>query len=268
MPFARKIPRYNKMQKLFLDGKEITLIEHLKELRTEKKITKKKISNIIKQNDTWYSQIERSGKNGDDNRQKTIYKPDLINIISIIKYGANSISELGEYKAKSEVYIDKIIKAVPLEKSMTTLEWYQLGNARTPEEQEKLFESLMESINKSLRQSFYNISYEEKDDYIDKLKEIDASLKLDVCFIVSLAGLPFSEFLYEAEQNSIDNLINSIVKKIEQLKVNSTENYTLNNNFYFDEILDNIKDYIEIAKYTRRNKFEILPIDEMFPNKP
>ena len=85
MPFAKKTPRYNKMQKLFIDGKEITLIEHLQELRTKNKITKKKISNIVKQNDTWYSQIERNGKNGDDNRQKTIYKPDLINIISIVK---------------------------------------------------------------------------------------------------------------------------------------------------------------------------------------
>ncbi|MDD5830727.1 MAG: hypothetical protein PUD13_05610, partial [Lachnospira sp.] len=104
MAVATRIPRYNKLQKLFIDDNETTLIEHLKKLRIDKKITKKKISNIIKQNDTWYSQIERSGKNGDDNRQKTIYKPDLINIISIIKYGATSISELGQYHNQSEVY--------------------------------------------------------------------------------------------------------------------------------------------------------------------
>ena len=147
MAVATRIPRYNKLQKLFIDDNETTLIEHLKKLRIDKKITKKKISNIIKQNDTWYSQIERSGKNGDDNRQKTIYKPDLINIISIVKYGATSISELGTYHNQSEVYIDKIIKAVPLEESLETLEWYQINNSRTPSEQEKLFESLMNTIN-------------------------------------------------------------------------------------------------------------------------
>ena len=35
-----------------------------------------------------------------------------------------------------------------------------------------------------------------------------------------------------------------------------------------NEILDKIKNYIEIAKYTRRNSFEILPVDDMFPNNP
>ena len=268
MPFAKKTPRYNKMQKLFIDGKEITLIEHLQELRTKNKITKKKISNIVKQNDTWYSQIERNGKNGDDNRQKTIYKPDLINIISIVKYGANNISELGNYKAQSEVYLDKIIRAVPLEESSIPLEWYQLPNSRTPEEQEKLFESLMDSINTSLRQSFYNLKYNDKNDYLNKLKEINASLKLDVCFIISLAGLPFSEFLYEADQNRIDTLLKSIMETMDHRENTSTENNTSTNYFYYNEILDKIKNYIEIAKYTRRNSFEILPVDDMFPNNP
>lgn len=267
MPIATRIPRYNKLQKLFIDGKELTLIDHLKELRIEKNITKKKISNIIKQNDTWYSQIERSGKNGDDNRQKTIYKPDLINIISIIKYGANSISELNEYRNKSEVYIDKIIKAVPLEESLATLEWYQLKNNRTPEEQEKLFESLMESINKSMRQSFSGLCYDDKNNYIDRLKEINASLKIDACFIIFLAGLPFSEFLYEADQNKIDDLLNTVIRTIEKIELDSNDKQThLNNSYYFNMIKKSIDKYLSTS--TRRNKFEPLPIEQMFPNKP
>lgn len=136
MSVATRIPRYNKSQKLFIDEHEVTLIDHLKQLRIERKITKKKISNIIKQNDTWYSQIERNGKNGDDNRQKTIYRPDLINIISIVKFGANSITELGEYNQQSEIYIDKIMKAVPIQESLKALEWYQINNNRTANEQE------------------------------------------------------------------------------------------------------------------------------------
>ena len=100
MAVATPIPRYDKTQLLLIDGKEIRLIDHLQELRIEKGITKKKISNLIKHNDYWYSQVERNGKNGDDNRQRTIYKPDLINIIAIVKYGAQTASDLNEFHNK------------------------------------------------------------------------------------------------------------------------------------------------------------------------
>lgn len=264
MAVATRIPRYNKLQKLFIDDNETTLIEHLKKLRTEKKITKKKISNIIKQNDTWYSQIERSGKNGDDNRQKTIYKPDLINIISIVKYGATSISELGTYHNQSEVYIDKIIKAVPLEESLETLEWYQINNSRTPSEQEKLFESLMNTINKSIRQSYINLPYSEKDNFLNCLKEISSSLKIDTCFLISLAGLPFSEFLYEADQNRIDNLIKEVMATMDKIEIeNVDKKTTLNNSTYYNMIREKLDAYINIAKFTRRNNYELLDDDKI-----
>ena len=114
MAIATPIPRYDKTQLLLIDGKEIKLIDHLKELRQKNKITKKKISNLVKKNDYWYSQVERNGKKGDDNRQRTIYKPDLINIISIVKYNAQSSAELDAFREKSEIYLTKIIKATPL----------------------------------------------------------------------------------------------------------------------------------------------------------
>lgn len=54
--------RYEKEGLIFTNEKEITLIAFLKEKRIEKKITKKYISNIIKNNDYWYSQIEMGKK--------------------------------------------------------------------------------------------------------------------------------------------------------------------------------------------------------------
>lgn len=259
MPIATRIPRYNKSQKLFIDEHEITLIDHLKQLRTERKITKKKISNIIKQNDTWYSQIERNGKNGDDNRQKTIYRPDLVNIISIVKYGANSISELGEFNKQSEIYIDKIMKAVPIQESLKNLEWYQINNNRTPNEQERLFESLIDSIGKSIKRAYTNLSNGDKDVFLNCLKEINASLKIDVCFLITLAGLPFSEFLYEADQNKIDHLFKDVLGILDQIETNNNDSKSISNNTHYSHIIrEKIEKYIGISKITRRNNFEFL----------
>lgn len=262
MAIATRIPRYNKLQKLFIDNKEITLIDHLKQLRIENKITKKKISNIIKQNDTWYSQIERNGKNGDDNRQKTIYRPDLINIISIIKYGANSIEELGKYRSQSEVYIDKVIKATPLEESLKTLEWYEINNRRSPEIQDKLFESLMTSINASIRQTYTNSPEHIKNMILSCLKEINSSLKIDTCFLLSLAGLPFSEFLYEADQDRIDTLINNVMSVLDKIDLEDSKKHA-DNKYYFTKIVESIQEYVDISKQTRRNTFEFLPPDKI-----
>lgn len=264
MAVATRIPRYNKLQKLLIDEKEITLIEHLKQLRTQNKITKKRISNIIKQNDTWYSQIERSGKNGDDNRQKTIYRPDLINIISIVKYGASSISDLGKHHSQSEIYIDKIIKATPLNESLRTLEWYEINNRRTPDEQERLFESVLSSINKSITRTYMNLPDYKKDKFLDCLMEMQSSLKLDACFFISLVGLPFTEFLYEADQNRIDSLIHDIINTMDNIVIDSKDNKDIQNNeHYFDLIYERIQKYIEISKYTRHNNFEWSPPDKM-----
>ena len=48
MAIATPIPRYDKTQLLLIEGREIRLIDHLKELRLKNNITKKKISNMIK----------------------------------------------------------------------------------------------------------------------------------------------------------------------------------------------------------------------------
>ena len=51
MKVATTMPRYDKFQRLLINDQEITLIDHLKQLREANKITKKKISNLIKNND-------------------------------------------------------------------------------------------------------------------------------------------------------------------------------------------------------------------------
>lgn len=48
MKVATTMPRYDKFQRLLINDQEITLIDHLKQLREANKITKKKISNLIK----------------------------------------------------------------------------------------------------------------------------------------------------------------------------------------------------------------------------
>lgn len=186
MAVATPIPRYDKTQLLLIDGKEIRLIDHLQELRIEKGITKKKISNLIKHNDYWYSQVERNGKNGDDNRQRTIYKPDLINIIAIVKYGAQTASDLNEFHNKSEIYLNKIIKALPLKESTKKLKWYDIHNNRSPEEQERLFSSLLATHEKLLRQAFDDLEGNgDRDNYLNCLKNINTSLRIDLCLYCS-----------------------------------------------------------------------------------
>lgn len=263
MAVATTIPRYDKNQKIIVNENELTLIEHIKNLRTSNKITKKKISNLIKQNDYWYSQIERSGKNGDDNRQKTIYKPDLINIISIVKYGANSITDLKELHSKSERYLDKKICAVPLTESLKKLEWYQINNIRTEQEQDNLFLSLSDSISKLFKQTYYSLaSRQDKDLFLNSLKEIKASMKIDPIFILLLAGQPMSNFLYEADEETKISLIKDILNTIDDFsKIEDTEN--VNTSYYFNLLKNTLDKYISDSQYLRRRKYEFLPTDEM-----
>lgn len=263
MAVATTIPRYSKTQKILIGNEEITLIEHLKKLRSERKITKKKISNIIKQNDYWYSQVERDGKNGDDNRQKTIYKTDLIDIISIVKFGANSFSDLENFHAQSELYIDKEIHALPLSESIKKLEWYQVNKLRTPDEQDSLFSSLLDSITKELRKTYSFLEQSSRDNFLNALKEINASMKIDPLFIIFLAGLPLSEFLYEAEQSKITTLIKELNSTADKFSIQNDSEENRNNLYYLDCLREVLKNYISESAYMRRRNFEMLPDDEI-----
>ena len=241
---ATPIPRYNKNQLLLIDGREIKLIDHLKELRLSQNLTKKKVSNLVKQNDYWYSQVERDGKNGDDARQKTIYRPDLVNVISIVKYGAKTSLEMETFKEKSEVYLDKIIGAVPLTESVRKLQWYDIHNNRTPEEQERLLNSLLESLDKQIRKTFDSLSDPtDKDNFLNALKNCNASTRIDTLFMVTLAGLPYMSFLYESKQEELFQLLRDVMKDIDSLE-QSLDTEDTNAISRFRTIEDTIEKYI------------------------
>lgn len=250
MTIATTIPRYDKNQIIIINDTEIRLIDHLKECRTNKKITKKKISNLIKHNDYWYSQVERDGKNGDDNRQRTIYRNDLVDVISIVQYDASSSQDLEALRSKSEVYLDKIIKALPLKESVKKLELYQIFQPRTNEQQYKLLDSLLSTHEQLLRNTFESLcDNRDKDNFLDALKNTNLALKIDPLFIVFLMGLPYSDFLYEAKQEKLFSLFRDIISIMDNFNTDDDNNLKLSTDYL--QVIQN-----KIIEYTGKTFME------------
>lgn len=251
------IPRYDKNQYVIVENEEIKLIDYLKKLRTEKKITKKKISNLIKHNDYWYSQVERDGKKGDDNRQKTIYRNDLVDIICIIYYDATTSDEIILNRSKSEIYIDKILKADILQGSAKSVLSPNIYRGRTPEEQNKLFDSLQNSLNKLLHDIFNSCPSDKRDRFLNTLKNVNTCLKIDSDFLMYILELPFADFLYEASENQIISLLSDLSKIIDNSNISN-----LSANEYKEMIVTKIKEHIG-KEYTVNDirKTAIIPTD-------
>lgn len=264
MIVATTMQRYDKNQILIIDDTEIRLIDHLKECRTSKKITKKKISNLIKHNDYWYSQIERDGKKGDDNRQRTIYRNDLVNVISIVKYDATSSQDLDALRSTSEVYLDKIIKALPLKESARKLELYQIFQPRTNEQQYKLLDSLLSTHEQLLRNTFESLcSSRDRDNFLDALKNTNLALKIDPLFIVFLMGIPYSDFLYEAKQEKLFDLLHDIINVVDNFALDSNNIKTSKN--YFQTIHDKIVQYTGNTLFDKQMEKYVLTPSEEYP---
>lgn len=248
MDFPTEIWRYDKNQLLFVDGHEISLIQYLKQLREKKNITKKKISNLIKHNDYWYSQVERNGKKGDDNRQRTIYRADLINLISILLYDADTASALESNYNSSVTYIDKVLKAVPLKSSARQLDWLTLHQMRTDDEQEKLLNSLLAIHEKLLRQTFNNFNNSaDKDNFLNALRNMNTSLRIDPLFVMFLVGLPFADFLYEAEETTVNDLLRELMDKIDKITIDNNSGKSRN----LDECMTLMRE--TIVDYTKQS---------------
>ena len=264
MAVATTIPRYDKNQIVTIDNRNIKLIDLLKELRLNKKITKKQISNLIKHNDYWYSQIERDGKNGDDNRQRTIYRPDLIDIISIIQYDAKNSKDLELHHSKSEVFLDKIIKALPLKESLKKLELYQLSHVRTTEEQDSLLNSLLAMQEKLLRKTYDSlIDNENRDHFLNALKNTNLALKIDPLFIVFLMGLPYADFLYESKQEELFSLFQDIIKVTDDITKETNNGNIKKAEEYLDSIRAKITSYTgKDFLNTMKKNFVFLPPEE------
>ena len=200
MILPTEVWRYDKNQIILVDGQEMSLIQHLKQLRESKNITKKRISNLVKHNDSWYSQV------------------DLINTISMLVFGATTAADLETYFNSSINYIDKVIKAVPLKSSARQIDWLSLHQLRTVDEQSKLLDSLLSTQEKLLRQTFENLNGNENKDYfLDALRNMNTSLRIDPLFIMFLVGLPFADFLYESEQAEINALLRTLMEKIDTI---------------------------------------------------
>lgn len=265
MAIATSIPRYDKNQLLVIDDEQITLINYLKKVRSAKKITKKKISNLIKHNDYWYSQIERDGKNGDDKRQRSIYRPDLVNIISIVFFDASTSTELDTLQLKSENYLDKILKAVPIKNSVRKLEWYEIFQGRTEDEQNRLFDSLLATYEKRLREAFDSLQGSaDRDAFLNCMKNINLSMKIDPLFILFLSGMPFADFLYDSTQANINSLLRDIMQQIDKFTIENQLNPNSEVSTYLNKLQKEIKSYTKKDFLSELNKKQVfLPPDQV-----
>lgn len=216
--------KYEKEGKIIINGKETTLIDHLKLLRTEKNLNKAQISRIIKNNDYWYSQIEMSDKSrnkGDDNRRKYIKRSELLNIISVVCFNAKNSDDLITTKQLSENYVDNLLQIKPL-----TYTSYQKNFSfynRTKNTQENIITNLSKSIELQLT-NYYNVLIDMNatnatiDRYIELLNNFNETLKADKFFAISLAGLPVAKYLYESTRNEKESLYDEISEIINTLE--------------------------------------------------
>lgn len=173
---------------------------------------------------------------------------------------------IGSIHDKSEIYLDKIIKAIPLSESLKRLEWYQIYKNRTPEEQDNLFNSLLTTQEKLIKQAYTNLSIVGRDDFLDYFKNINASLKIDPLFIIFLAGLPFSEFLYEASQEEIHSLLQAFMKTLDKLTITDDYNadeFSSRTSYYIKIMRNQLLTYIGKSSYTKKENFIPLPSDEV-----
>ena len=178
--------KYDKWAEITVDGKTTTLIDHLKQIRVQEHITKKKISQIIKGNTYWYSQLERNGKKGDDNRRKYIEENELINIISVIEYGAKNMEDLSKCQPLSIQYIGNLHLS-PIDSRYRYPS--QMSKYLDKASQYNLILSLLNSIQKAISEYVNNAERSERDRIIELLKNFSRTLNHNPKFALELAGL-------------------------------------------------------------------------------
>lgn len=198
-----KPTRYEKYGIIYVNGKKYSLIEFLQEKRTERKITKKFISNVIKKNDYWYSQIEMGKK--DDSRRKYINRPDLISIISVIIFNASTQLDLERLHANSENYIDNIMKVTAYDHTPRNIPLHEAIR-----ETEKLFnpEYTNERLNDTLKDfntiitNFYTeCNPIEKNSVIQFINSLMLNLSYEPLLTLHYCSLPFCTFFQAKPKN-------------------------------------------------------------------
>lgn len=216
--------RYEKNVTLHLNKKTYTLINFLSEKRIEKKITKKSISNIIKNNDYWYSQIEM-GTN-DDSRRKFINRPDLIDIISVIIYDAKTKLDLERLYSNSENYIDNILKVSSFDKLPREIPVYEAINKSselfTPEYANNRINDCLNDFNSVIQNFYKQCNPLEQDAIINFLNTLVLNLSTEPVLTLHYCGLPFCSFFAaqpkderskkELDENALADLDSILVK--------------------------------------------------------
>lgn len=232
---ANKKIRYEKFSKITVNDKDYTLIDYLGILRKNNGVKKTDISRILKNNDTWYSQIEMGKK--DDHRVKYISRNDLINILSIINFGAQNSTELQIYHKMSADYLDNDLKAIPLDiipRQMPVYEMlHQIEKMTSPDFSEKLINYSLNGLIEAIQ-----TIYDAMDDSYQKqglsliINQAKQNLLLHPSSALLFYGLPFSDFfqhpnITNTEQDILtveltNDLTNLFIKYNELLPTDNT----------------------------------------------
>lgn len=213
-----KIIKYEKNAEIIVNDEKMTLMEHLKKERSKKKITKKEISLLIKGNEYWYSQLERDGKKGDDNRRKYIEENELINIISVVIFDSKTKDDLLRYQLQSMGYIQEL-HLMPIDAPYRYPSQHKSA-PRTNEQQVELISELLNSINQSINEFAVNLDNYARNTLIAQLKNFDRTLKRNPDFALEVAGLEF-EPIFDKSSNILSyNFLNKLQSALDSKELN------------------------------------------------
>ena len=139
------------------------------------------------------------------------------------------------------------------------------NNNRSPEEQERLFSSLLATHEKLLRQAFDDLEGNgDRDNYLNCLKNINTSLRIDPMFILFLSGLPYADFLYETKQEDLYAFLRSIMQILDSFSNDEDNENQKKIAYYFSKLQAEVTEYTgKSLKDIFNNRIEYLPIDEI-----
>lgn len=227
--------RYEKYSPVHVEGESYTLIEYLSYKRKEKKISKKSLSQIIRGNDYWYSQIEM-GKN-DDHRRKFINRADLTDIISVIIFDARNKYELESLKNNSEKYIDMVLNPVSYDSAPRAKQLYEvineLNKTMSPDYANQRLEDTLVQLNATFRTIFSSSDPIVKDHLLSLMNLMILNLSVEPLISLHYYGLPFSPIFSakvanadESDKNMQQELLQDLDRLLEKYsKVLSSEDF-------------------------------------------
>ena len=126
---------------------------------------------------------------------------------------------------------------------------YHIRQDRTDPERERLLFSLLETQSRIIKQTYDSLYYDDKDRFLNCLQYMNKNLRIDPTFIISLAGLPYMDFLYESQKKRISELLTEVRKEIQTFDDDIRNGKTQSAKQYYTEIENIIADYIGKDSY-------------------